>query len=211
MGCIMGRRRPKIDRRTKARSVIGRTVAKSPLPVIVFIFGGPGSKKGIIVDNLVSCYGFQHISADNIIRTEAVKDFPSNFVVDSSRTLKDFVLVNHSHFTMEWILRHIVAQIEADMKGMFLVDLIPNLNCMMKARFLSTDNIHEMAKFDSKYPISFALHLAQQPVVVQPVPPHNRVQPLMRTIHIGDQHGKSISGVFRRGHWAMPLYNFFSP
>jgi UMP-CMP kinase len=39
-------------------------------PTVVFVLGGPGSGKGTQCANIVETYGFEHLSAGDLLRVE---------------------------------------------------------------------------------------------------------------------------------------------
>lgn len=47
-------------------------VAKNPKPLVVVLFGGPGSRKGAVLDEMISVFGFHYISFEDVIRQEVL-------------------------------------------------------------------------------------------------------------------------------------------
>lgn len=151
------------DRKPKISIRIGSNVKKlDSKPRVIFIFGGPGSRKGRIVDDLQNCYGFHHIYTEDIIYREFPRKMANVMKIETVNDIKEAIESNPSHITGDWIMSMIEKEIERESyhTNGFLVDYIPNQKVMIKIDTL-LQNVDEMlTKFEEKYPISFALNLA---------------------------------------------------
>jgi hypothetical protein len=57
------------------------------------LLGGPGSKKGRIVDDLVSSYGFHYLSSDNTILEELPQKVKNVAQLSNTKDLQEFLKV----------------------------------------------------------------------------------------------------------------------
>lgn len=129
-------------------------------PTIIFIFGGPGSRKGCIVDDLLTAYDLKHICTEDLLYQELPKKLSKGSKMKSINDMKEVLESDPGEVTLEWILDTIGKRIDQDRNGKYLIDFIPNLRCMLKAQFLQDSCLESLRKFEQEYPISFALNLA---------------------------------------------------
>lgn len=149
------------DRRPKVSVRIGPQVKKlDSLPGIIFIFGGPGSRKGCIVDDLVTAYGLKHICTEEILYHELPKKLANIAKIENVNGMKEILESDPSHVTLEWLFEMIQQRIDSDPNAHYLIDFIPNLKYMLRSKFLQENITEALEAFEEKYPISFALNLA---------------------------------------------------
>jgi len=55
-----------------------------------------------------------------------------------------------SHATLDWLLAVITECIDADPEAKYLIDFIPNLKYMLRAKFLQENITEALAKFEEK-------------------------------------------------------------
>lgn len=141
---------------------IGKGVKKiDPERRIVFIFGGPGSAKGCIVNDLKAMFGFAFISAEDLI----LQKLPTKAAgyggepISGTHGLAKLLQNNPEYLTLDWVMEILLEEIENYPNQPILVDLIPNLKFMMRVdSFIKTCN-KEMEEFEKKSPCAFALNL----------------------------------------------------
>lgn len=152
------------DRRPRVSVRMGSQVKvlETP-PVVMFIFGGPGSRKGCVVDDLLTAYELKHICTEDLLCQELPSKLRNISKVESINDVKDVLEANPDQVTLEWILEIIEKRIDEDRQAKYLIDFIPNLRYMLKAQFLQENCFGPLRKFEEKYPISFALNLAIPP------------------------------------------------
>lgn len=151
------------DRRPKINVTVCSKVKKlDTKPRIIFIFGGPGSRKGRIVDDLTATYGFRFISGEDLIIRELPRKLANIVKLETSKDVRDFLEEDPSHVTLEWVLIMLERHIEQDisMDCTYLVDLIPNLKYVLRSRNFVKDCSLAMEKFEQRYTVSFGLNLA---------------------------------------------------
>ncbi|XP_006814723.1 uncharacterized protein LOC102807756 [Saccoglossus kowalevskii] len=147
-------------------------------PHIVFVFGGPGSKKGRIVDDLVAVYGFNLLVVEDLILRELPKKVANAISVDNTRDVADLLKEEPSHLSLEWVLEIISTEIEKDPDGLFLVDIMPNLRFLLRCEKFVKDCKYEITQFENKYPIACALNLAiPEDKVIKAVEKHTPKHP----------------------------------
>lgn len=128
---------------------------------LVFIFGGPGSAKGCIVNDLRTMFDFGFISAEDLILQQLPKKVTEKGLESPSDTheLKALLLENPESLTLDWVLEIIQEEIQTIPDKPILVDLIPNLNFMMRINKFIKECDKEMEQFEAKFPCAFALNL----------------------------------------------------
>ena len=75
----------------------------------------------------------------------------------------DLLQDDPSHVSLHWILSLVEQHIrhhDNSKRSLYLVDLLPNLQCMVTNNNINQDCHLHLAQFEAKLPISFALHLA---------------------------------------------------
>jgi adenylate kinase family enzyme len=96
---------------------------KKLTPAIIFIFGGPGSRKGPIVDNLVCKYGAKHVSIDDILRKPRPKIIVNERALDNQQFLEGF--------NMQKLLSVLTDVVDNNNKdAIHVFDIIPNLKVL---------------------------------------------------------------------------------
>jgi adenylate kinase family enzyme len=93
---------------------------KKRVPAVVFVFGGPNSCKGTIVDNIVSTYGFHHINICDIIRAEFKNSHLTHEYMCS-------VKINLNTCDMNWVVDMLLSRMERNSHAAYIIDLVPNL------------------------------------------------------------------------------------
>ncbi|XP_019640366.1 PREDICTED: homocysteine-responsive endoplasmic reticulum-resident ubiquitin-like domain member 2 protein [Branchiostoma belcheri] len=152
----------RIFRRPKVSIRVGPAV--KPLqgdePRIVFIFGGPGSRKGIIIDRLIQMYGFILLSAEDLILHQLPKRVSHAIDVRNTQGMSSLLREDPSHLTLDWVLKLMGDRIFADSEKHFLIDMVPNLKFLLKVKSFMKDCTAEMEEFEEHHPCAFALNLA---------------------------------------------------
>eukprot|EP00794_Sanderia_malayensis_P016986 gene16986-18698_t len=125
---------------------------------VVFIFGGPGCRKGNVVHNLITMFNFRFIGAEHIILKNVaeklnISDAP---IADLVREVKQ----NSNEVTLEWVLSMIQAEIEKSPTQPILVDVVPSMRFLSKSESFIKNCTSQMKVFESKFPISLAINLS---------------------------------------------------
>src|SRR4051794_27128912 len=108
-----------------AVSSLGASTRSSPLwspenVTVIFVLGGPGAGKGTQCANLVSDYGFKHLSAGDLLREE--QDRPGS---EFGELIKDYIREGQivpMEVTIQLLENAMKAAMEKENKKMFLID-----------------------------------------------------------------------------------------
>ncbi|ESO05751.1 hypothetical protein HELRODRAFT_171419 [Helobdella robusta] len=124
---------------------IGSQINCNFTPFIMFIFGGPGSNKGLIVNNLVSCFDFNYISSE-----ETFLDAESEKFVESA---DNFLIA-------DWLMSKLKEEIMKDRSLRYLVDLVPNKKPYLSNQLKRKEFVNYLFDFELELPISCGLNLS---------------------------------------------------
>ncbi|XP_064476997.1 uncharacterized protein LOC135390927 [Ornithodoros turicata] len=137
---------------------------------VVFIFGGPGSRKGRIVNDLAQGYGFQVVSTEKLIlahfarrisTTSAKRGLIGN--METANQVEQLLRRQPQILTLQLVLEIVMTDLEMkEQTGstLFLLDLVPNLRSMLQVQtFIKTCDT-EMEQFEREWPCLLALNLA---------------------------------------------------
>ncbi|CAD6192844.1 unnamed protein product [Caenorhabditis auriculariae] len=168
MGCT-----PSTARVTQTDVLVDRFAPPPPIPVaigagvrqhhhplsIVFIFGGPGSQKGLVIEELTARFDFISISVEDIV----FNYLPSKVsnAVESIGEIQDMLRRDSGILTMDWIMSMISAKISTSMNQRFVIDIVPTLATILRSESYRTKtHDRSMENFERRHPIMFALELA---------------------------------------------------
>ncbi|CAN8004175.1 unnamed protein product [Ixodes hexagonus] len=136
-------------------------------PKLIFVFGGPGSRKGHIVNDLAHCFDFETVSAEKLILAHFTKQLeadPKNASdVYTTRSVEELLKGEPRLLTL-WLLlelleRELELQREVKPDVAFFVDPMPNLRYMVPAKRELEDCREELERFEQQWPCLFALDL----------------------------------------------------
>lgn len=137
-------------------------------PKVIFIFGGPGSKKGAIVNELICTFGFTLINTERIILHELMKNKSENQVpFDPSAVIRNQLKEHPDIVSLDWIMQEIIKQLDERPKGFYLVDILPNLKVLLKLEGMMKNASEELSMLESKYPVSFVINI-EKTVIKKP-------------------------------------------
>ncbi|XP_014670518.1 PREDICTED: UMP-CMP kinase 3-like isoform X2 [Priapulus caudatus] len=148
---IVNYRRPKISIR------VGVSVENpdSIKPKIVFIFGGPGSRKGRIIDDLVAMYGFTLLSIEELVLQQLPKNIENSHTthkIDTTIAIQKMLREDPTKLTLDWGLRLVENCISAGSPDShYLVDAMPNLRFLLIEDFFLKDCSEEMQRFEERF------------------------------------------------------------
>lgn len=128
---------------------------------IVFIFGGPGSAKGCIVNDLKAMFSFAFVSAEDLILQKLPEKATEQGLETMTGThgLAELLKNNPDVLTLDWVLEILEEEIKKYPDQPILVDLIPNLKFMMRVDGFIKKCDKEMEEFEKRFPCAFALNL----------------------------------------------------
>ncbi|EYC16135.1 hypothetical protein Y032_0034g2818 [Ancylostoma ceylanicum] len=125
---------------------------------IIFIFGGPGSQKGLVIEELIHRFGFVAISVEDII----FNYLPSK-VANTVETISDIQKMlkrDTGTLSVDWIFSMISAKLGTTAHQRFVVDIVPSLSSISRAdSFVDSNHERCLENFERRYPVMFALEL----------------------------------------------------
>lgn len=141
---------------------IGENVElKKTKPRLIFVFGGPGSKKGKMVYDIAQVFGFNTLNLENIILDELSKKLeePDH----TKRTSQIALLIKNQPeiLRLDTVLKWLTSALnEMDKDQTIIVDFFPNLKFLISSSTFVKECQHEFRFFESNYPISFAFYMS---------------------------------------------------
>lgn len=175
MGCAqssLGKRRGTIYGRRNtlvAKPTVGITVGKgikldNSYKKVLFIFGGPGSGKGSIVNNLIEMYNFRFICGEDLILAKLSEKLLSKDTTAgtaATQELQKLILEDSSQLTLRWVLELISDEIAKYSTGeTFLIDIVPNLKFLLRVPTFVKNCEKEMKEFEVMHPVMMAINLS---------------------------------------------------
>lgn len=130
-------------------------------PVLIFVFGGPGSKKGRLVSELVETYGFTFINVEKLLLRHLVKQVPEPDPLDTTFDAQDVIKEDPQLVSLRWLLEEVGRQMETT-STRFIVDIMPNLKFLINNDIFLADCTQEMNSFEERHPIAFAINFIQR-------------------------------------------------
>ncbi|XP_077484523.1 uncharacterized protein LOC144094467 [Amblyomma americanum] len=149
--------------------VVGsRVSATAALPSekkVIFVFGGPGSRKGQIVNDLAGCFGFEMISAEKLVMAYFARhlhlDNYDTAPLETAQRVEEMLKGDPSLVSL-WLLLELLGQ-ELDSRwrpgAVFLADPVPNLRYMLPSKRQLRRCQRDMQLFEKQWPCLFALSL----------------------------------------------------
>lgn len=173
MGCAATRTGRRIEdgpAGTHVRVQVGKRISSTVRDdhgKIVLVFGGPGSKKGRIMDELVEEYGFRIIDVEEIILNHVtIKEedkTPEEGYQERVKNVENIIRSNPKLVSLNWVLSKVSAEISSmrqDGYKLCLIDFLPKLKFLLETETYSGLCQSEMNKFEEMWPGIFALNLA---------------------------------------------------
>ncbi|CAI5449239.1 unnamed protein product [Caenorhabditis angaria] len=126
--------------------------------IIVFIFGGPASRKGLIIQELTRSFNFTSIAVEDIV----FNYLPTRVgnTVDSIGEIQEALKRDNGLLTLDWIFSMISGRLSTSMHQRFVIDIVPTLSSIMKAEsFRQRNHDRSLEQFERRHPIAFALEI----------------------------------------------------
>ncbi|KAH9382159.1 hypothetical protein HPB48_000681 [Haemaphysalis longicornis] len=164
--CIARRRQtgPLVD--LVIGSDVRPTTVSLPNKKLIFVFGGPCSRKGQIVNDIASCFRFEIVSAEPLILAHFAKQLHSDDDSEDpprgiAQRVEDLLKDDPSRLSL-WLLLELLGH-ELDSRwepGMvFLADPVPNLRYMLPNKRQLRRCHRDMQLFEERWPCLLALSL----------------------------------------------------
>ncbi|KAK7099513.1 uncharacterized protein [Littorina saxatilis] len=133
--------------------------------VLIFVFGGPGSRKGRMVSELVETYGFSFINVEKVLLNHLLKKVPEADRVGASFDVQDVIKEDPQLVSLHWLLGEVSRQIDQNScrgASRFIVDIMPNLKFLINNDIFLAECTNDMNAFEQEHPITFALNFIQR-------------------------------------------------
>ncbi|KAL3120960.1 hypothetical protein niasHT_002588 [Heterodera trifolii] len=125
---------------------------------VLFLFGGPGSMKGILTQELAQEFDFVTISIEDLIFSSLPRKVADT--VKNTVELQELMKRDPSVINLKWVLQMISARLAATSAQRFMVDIVPELSFIFKSNaFKAGDHCQRLEEFDRKHNVLFALEL----------------------------------------------------
>ncbi|KAI6217455.1 hypothetical protein M3Y99_01767400 [Aphelenchoides fujianensis] len=137
---------------------IGNAVAPIPdeAQAIIFIFGGPGSLKGYITQDLA--HEFDFITISDIVFSY-LPNKVANMVKDTVE-MQTLMRRDQKVISLDWILNMISAKLSTSTSQRFIIDIVPELSSMIRTdAFQALRHDEQLAHFERRHHIMMALEL----------------------------------------------------
>ncbi|CAI2350670.1 unnamed protein product [Caenorhabditis sp. 36 PRJEB53466] len=124
---------------------------------IVFIFGGPASQKGIIIQELTSTFNFMLITVEDIV----FQYLPNrvNSIGLEIREIQEALKKDEGILTIDWILEMISGRMAgATLNERFVIDIVPAVSSILRADgYKARSHDRQLNEFEMRHPIAFAI------------------------------------------------------
>uniref|UniRef100_A0A7E4V1N8 Adenylate kinase n=1 Tax=Panagrellus redivivus TaxID=6233 RepID=A0A7E4V1N8_PANRE len=145
---------PKVD------IVVGNGISREVdmMHTVIFVFGGPGSQKGVLTQELAHEYDFTLINVEDIVFSY-LPGKVANTVSDIVE-IQEMLKRDNGVLTVDWILNMISAKLTTSSNQRFIVDIVPELNSIIKSEaYRNVDHDTVMKNFERRHHIHFAIEL----------------------------------------------------
>ncbi|KAI1726668.1 adenylate kinase domain-containing protein [Ditylenchus destructor] len=125
---------------------------------VIFIFGGPGSLKGILTQELALEFEFVTISVEDVIFSYLPHKVANT--VSTVQEMQELVRRDPRIITLKWVLQMISAKLSTSTTQRFIIDIVPELISILRSdAFSGKDHDECLQEFDRKHHVLFALEL----------------------------------------------------
>uniref|UniRef100_A0A9J2P288 Uncharacterized protein n=1 Tax=Ascaris lumbricoides TaxID=6252 RepID=A0A9J2P288_ASCLU len=125
---------------------------------VIFLFGGPGSQKGVLIEELVKEFDFMSVNVEDIVFNYLPNKLANT--VENSVEIQELLKRDHTLLTIEWLLSMISAKLSTSMNERFVIDIIPALSSILRSdSFKETEQDKNLENFERRHPIMCALQV----------------------------------------------------
>ncbi|KAH7693570.1 Protein F38E11.6 a, partial [Aphelenchoides avenae] len=149
---------------------IGHGIAKNPdfMHTIIFVFGGPGSQKGVLTQELVHEFDFVLINVEDIVFSYLPSKVANT--VKNTVEIQELIRRDGNVISIDWILSMVSAKLSTSTSQRFVIDIVPELTSMLRAEgFRSGSRASKMENFERRHEVLFALelHIAEERLLLE--------------------------------------------
>ncbi|KAI6175955.1 hypothetical protein M3Y97_00746700 [Aphelenchoides bicaudatus] len=136
----------------------GVTSVADEAQAIIFIFGGPGSNKGLVTQDLAHEFDFITINVEDIVFSYLPNKL-ANTVKDTVE-MQTIMKRDQKVISLQWVLQMISAKLSTSTSQRFIIDIVPELNSMLRTEsFKATSHNEELSQFERRHGVMMALEL----------------------------------------------------
>ncbi|XP_061181290.1 uncharacterized protein LOC133189894 isoform X1 [Saccostrea echinata] len=139
---------------------VGKDVKVLPTkPQVIVVFGGPGSRKGKLLDDVSHVYGLKLISTETILIEELSKKLDDPTSSKRTEDIAALIKTQPELLRLQWVFSQVCNKIEKEGKNnCFLWDFMPNLKFLMAPFRNAKECENDFKIYENKFPISFAIN-----------------------------------------------------
>uniref|UniRef100_A0A914XMU3 Uncharacterized protein n=1 Tax=Plectus sambesii TaxID=2011161 RepID=A0A914XMU3_9BILA len=116
---------------------------------VLFVFGGPGSQKGLLIEELVHEFEFTSINVEDIVFNYLPNKVANT--VENIVEIQELLKRDPSVLTVEWVMNLISAKLSTSMSQRFVIDIVPALNTILKSdSFQKNEHDKELEMFERR-------------------------------------------------------------
>ncbi|ETN73303.1 hypothetical protein NECAME_04301 [Necator americanus] len=120
--------------------------------------GGPGSQKGLVIEELIHRFGFVSINVEDIIFSYLPSKLANT--VETTAEIQKMLKNDTGTLSVDWIFSMISAKLGTSPHQRFVVDIVPTLSSISRAdSFVDSNHERCLENFERRYPVMFALEL----------------------------------------------------
>ncbi|XP_048779930.2 uncharacterized protein LOC125683139 [Ostrea edulis] len=128
-------------------------------PQVILVFGGPGSRKGKLLDDVSHVYGLKLISTESILMEELSEKLDDPKSSKRTEDIASLIKNQPELLKLQRVFNHVCSKMEKEGKNnCFLWDFMPNLKFLMTQFRNVKDCENDFKVFENRFPISFAIN-----------------------------------------------------
>ncbi|VDK41716.1 unnamed protein product [Anisakis simplex] len=125
---------------------------------IIFFFGGPGSQKGVLIEEMVKEFNFVLINVEDVVFNYLPNKLANT--IENSVQIQDLLKRDRKLLTVEWVLSVMSAKLSTSIHERFVIDIIPSLTSFLRSdSFCDLNQDKNLQNFESQHPIMCALQI----------------------------------------------------
>nr|XP_022287933.1 uncharacterized protein LOC111100385 [Crassostrea virginica]XP_022288022.1 uncharacterized protein LOC111100385 [Crassostrea virginica] len=139
---------------------VGKEVKILPSkPQVIVVFGGPGSRKGKLLDDVSHVYGLKLISTETVLLEELSKKIENPNSSKRTEDIASLLKTQPELLRLQLIFSQVCTRIEKEGKNSCILwDFMPNLKFLMSPFRNVKECENDFKIFENKFPISFAIN-----------------------------------------------------
>lgn len=127
-------------------------------PRLIFVFGGPGTRKGKILDNLSNVFDFELIIVEKVILEELASKLEKPEPNKITPQIKQMLQTEPELLRLDIVMKAIAKKLQSSSDKFYVIDFMPNLKWLLGNNCFIKECINEFRVFEEKFPISFVIN-----------------------------------------------------